>query len=245
IDEEIPGMEVNRQDHVLGVNVHRWLNSAKHNYGWFASAGWSVRERENDMLDLALTDETIDALVLELGYGFSETHDYGYNRAGKEFGYDVDISHRVLHSDSEFAKHILYYRSYYRFPARPLDNLNVQTILGHATHDILGDEAFSLGGEDLRGYEAGRFTGNAMLQVNMEYLAPFENHPRLRYVGFVDLGNTYEQVADVIHGGLKAGVGVGLRWKIPSFVKLSLRVDVGYGISDKDYRVTAGTHYAY
>lgn len=245
VDDTEPGFEVDRQDRVLGFNVHRWLNSAGRNYGWFANVGWSTRERVNDMLDTALTDDTLDALVLRLEYGFSETHDYGYNRAGKEYGYAVDIAHRVLHSEAEFARHELYYRSYYRFPSRPLDNLNVQTILGHATHDIMENEAFGLGGEDLRGYDPGRFTGNAMLQVNMEYLRPFENHPRLRYVGFVDLGNTYEDVADVIHGGLKTGVGVGLRWKIPSFVKLSLRVDLGYGITDKDYRITAGTHYSY
>lgn len=245
VDISEPGFEVNRSDQLAGINVHHWLNSSGRNYGWFANVGWAVRERMNDMLDPALADETLDALVLRLGYGYSKTHDYGYNRAGKEFGYAVDISHRVLSSDSEFARHELYYRSYYRFPDRPLDNLNVQTILGHATHDIMGDEAFGLGGEDLRGYEPSRFMGNAMLQINMEYLRPFKNHPRLRYAGFIDFGNTYEDVADVIHGGLKTGVGAGLRWKIPSFVKLSLRVDVGYGIHDKDYRITAGTHYAY
>ena len=245
VDETDPAALIDRQDRVLGVNVHRWLNPAGRNYGWFTNVGWSTRERVNDVLNPTLTDDTIKALVLRLEYGFSETHDYGYNRAGKEFGYAVDIAHRVLHSDAEFARHELYYRSYYRFPSRPLDNLNVQTILGHATHDIMENEAFGLGGEDLRGYDPSRFIGNAMLQINMEYLRPFENHPRLRYVGFVDLGNTYEDVADVIHGGLKTGVGVGLRWKIPSFVKLSLRVDLGYGISDGDYRITAGTHYAY
>jgi outer membrane protein assembly factor BamA len=245
VDESEPGFEINRVDKLFGFNVHRWLNPYGRNYGWFANVGWSVNDRQNDALYAAGIDENLTALVLRLEYGYSKTHDYGFNRAGKEYGYAVNISNRMWGSDSEYARHELYYRSYYRFPSRPLDNLNVQTILGHATHDILDNEAFGLGGEDLRGYDPGRFTGNAMLQINMEYLRPFEDHPQWRYAGFVDLGNTYEDVSDVIHGGLKAGVGVGLRWKLLSFVKLSLRIDLGYAISDKDYRITAGTHYAY
>lgn len=245
VDESDPGLEVNRVDRLTGFNVHRWLNPYSRNYGRFVNIGWSVRERHNDLLNPAIADDSLSALVLRLEYGYSKTHDYGYNRAGKEYGYAVDISNRMFGSESEFARHELYYRSYYRFPSRPLDNLNVQTILGHASHDIMENEAFDLGGDDLRGYDPGRYTGNALLQINMEYLRPFEDHPQWRYAGFVDLGNTYEEISDVIHGGLKTGVGVGLRWKVLSFVKLSLRIDLGYAISDKSYRVTAGTHYSY
>ncbi|MBI3186452.1 MAG: hypothetical protein HYZ31_01120 [Gammaproteobacteria bacterium] len=245
VDESDPGLEVNRIDSSSGFSVHRWLNPYHRNYGWFANIGCSVRDRYNDMLDVALVDDKMSALVLRLEYGYSKTHDYGYNRAGKEFGYAVDISNRMFGSEAEFARHELYYRSYYRFPSRPLDNLNVQTILGHASHDIMDNEAFDLGGEDLRGYDPGRFTGNALLQINMEYLRPFKDHPQWRYAGFIDLGNTYEDVADVVHGGLKTGVGVGLRWKVLSFVKLSVRIDLGYAINDSSYRITAGTRYSY
>ena len=245
VDNSNPGLETNRIDQSLGVSVSRWLNSSGRNFGWFANVGWSVRERENDLLDNLLADEKLSALVLSLEYGFAETHDYGYNRSGKEFGYKVDMANRIIHSDTEFARHELYYRSYYRFKSRPLDNLNVQTILGHASHDIMGNQAFNIGGDNLRGYETARFEDNAMLLINMEYVTPLQKYPQLRFVSFVDLGNTYADVEDVVHGGLKTGVGFGLRWKIRSFVKLSLRVDLGYGISDQDYRITAGTSYSY
>lgn len=243
VDEPDPGILVNRKSRQYSIGAQRWLNESRKTSGWFSSASWSVIHRNNDMLDVNLVDEQIVAYVLGLGLGFSEVHDYGYNRGGKEYGYNVDISHRILHSDEEYSKHVLYYRSYYRFPDRPMDNLNVQTILGHATHDILGAEAFSLGADDVRGYESGEFSGNALLQINMEYQVPAENRPRLRYVGFIDLANTYEEVSDVIHGGLHAGVGFGIRWKIPSFVKLDVRIDVGYGVAVGDYHVTAGTRY--
>jgi outer membrane protein assembly factor BamA len=245
VDISQPGLEANRIDQAATISVHRWLNPYGRNYGWFANMGWTVNDRVNDLLNPALADETLGAVVLGLGYGYSKTHDYGYNRAGKEYGYALNIANQAFGSETEFARHELYYRSYYRFPTRPLDNLNVQTILGHATHDIMGGKAFGLGGEDLRGYDPGRFTGNALLQLNMEYLQPFENHPQWRYAGFIDMGNTYEDVEDVIHGGLKTGVGVGLRWRLISFVRVSLRLDVGYAIADDDYRITAGTHYAY
>lgn len=235
---------VNHIDNDFGISVQHWLNPGHRKYGWFLRAGWSFRQRENDVLDVAEpADENIEAMVLQPGIGYSKVHDYGYNRGGKEFGYDMGFAHRSLYGDANFFVHTLYYRSYYRFNERPMDNLNVQTIFGHASNDVLDAAAFSLGGDDVRGYEGGRFVGNTMLQVNMEYQTPAHKHPHLRYVAFVDLANAWEDINDMTHEGLHAGLGLGIRWKIPSFVRMDLRLDVGYGISDDVYNASAGTHY--
>ncbi|TNF37462.1 MAG: outer membrane protein assembly factor, partial [Gammaproteobacteria bacterium] len=136
--------------------------------------------------------------------------------------------------------------SYYRFKSRPHDNLNVQTLFGHASNDILGDAAFSLGsGDDLRGYDNDRFEGNTLLLVNMEYMTPMEVYPTFRYVYFLDIGNTYDEVSDIKHGSLKTGAGVGFRWKLTAFVKLDLRMDIGYGFYDSDYHISFGTRHTF
>lgn len=236
---------LDRQDRIFRLAGSRWLNDQGRNRGWFAGGSVLLQHRRNLLLSDQSEDYT-DAVVLGMNVGYNNANNYEYNRGGKVYGYSLDWSHDTLGSDSQFTKHEIYYRSYYRFDSRPLSNLNVQTKLGHANNYILGDTAFSLGGSsDLRGYENNRFNGNTMLLTNIEYVFPYASHPLLRYVSFIDLGNTYEELSDILHRQLHVGAGFGLRWKIKSFVRVDLRADIGYGFSDQDYHVSFGTRHAF
>jgi outer membrane protein assembly factor BamA len=246
IDEIDDFNSIDRKDKDFGIGVFKWLNPTGRNKGWFAGVGINFRNRENNVVLGALTDNELDAIVIEMQYGFKDVHQYTYSRGGKEFGYNLDISHHALNSNSEFFMHRLFYRSYYRFDSRPDDNLNVQTLLGHSTNDILDNEAFSLGSsEDLRGYESGSFVGNTMVLINVEYMTPSSVSPSLRYVYFIDVGNTYDDFSEIKDGHLKTGVGMGLRWKIQMFVKLDLRLDIGFGVTEDDYRASFGTRHVF
>ena len=236
---------LDRQDKIFRLAGSRWLNDQGRNRGWFAGTSVLLQHRENILLSDQSVENT-DAVVLGMDVGYNNVSHYEYNRGGKAYGYTLDWSHDSLGSDSQFTKHVVYYRSYYRFDARPLSNLNVQTRLGHSNNYILGNTAFGLGGSsDLRGYENDRFNGNSMLLTNVEYVFPHKAYPLLRYVGFVDLGNTYDELRDILHRQLHVGAGFGLRWKIKSFVRVDLRADIGYGFSDKDYHVSFGTRHAF
>lgn len=246
VDEIDAVTSVNRRDKNFGVAVFMWLNPKGRSRGWFAGLGFDYRLRENKVVLGAIDANKMDAMVIEIQYGFKDVHQYIYNRGGKEFGYSVDISQHVLGSNSEFFKHRLYYRSYYQFDSRPRDNLNVQALFGHSTSDILDDEAFSLGSsQGLRGYQSGNFIGNTMLLLNVEYMTPSTISSSLRYVYFMDIGNTYNDIHAVKDGNLKIGVGAGLRWKIQRFVKLDLRFDIGFGISDDEYQASFGTRHVF
>ncbi len=246
VDENEAVGPVNRKDRMLGIHVSRWLNSEGRNWGRFVGLGVDAQYRDNEIIENNLADERLDAMIVKLRYGYRYVHEYAYNRGGKAYGYNIDFSDDFLGSDSEFVKHYLYYRSYYRFDSRPDDNLNVQAQLGHATADILGDAAFALGSsQDLRGYENGLYEGNSLFLLNMEYLVPLRSFPALRYVYFIDLGNTCDDFRDLFHKPLKTGIGFGIRWKIPKFVKLDLRIDVGYGIDDDNYHVSFGSRHAF
>lgn len=246
VDEnEIEG-PINRKDVDLAMAVFKWLNPRGRNHGWYTGIGLNYRQRENLSITGSVADENIDAMVLELKYGYSKVHEYAYNRGGKSFGYNVDIADTDLGGNSDFVRHFLFYRSYYRFDSRPDDNLNVQALFGHSNMDILGDAAFSLGsGDDLRGYDKDRFEGNTLLLFNIEYLRPMASYPTFRYVYFLDIGSTYDEISDIKHGNLKTGAGVGFRWKLAAFVKLDLRLDVGYGFEDDDYHVSFGTKHIF
>jgi len=233
---------INRQDEIYSLSLSRWINSQGRNRGWFMGGVVTYQYRENEVIVGDELSDEIDAVIMGIETGYVSISDYEYNRGGKSYGYKLDWSHENIGSDDFFVRHYLYYKSYYRFHSYPLSNLNVQTILGHSNNNILGASAFTLGSRsDLRGYENDRFSGNTMLLTNVEYMFPHDDYPIIRYVGFVDIGNTYDRLSDVLHKPLHLGVGVGLRWKIRAFVNLDLRADFGYGITDSDYRFTFGT----
>jgi len=237
---------INRHDDKYRVSLSRWLNKQGRNRGWFVGGSLLYQQRDNEVLVGSELSDSLNAVVLGLDVGFISVSNYEYNRGGKAYGYKLDWSHESIGSDDYFTKHLFYYRSYYRFHDHPLSNLNVQTIFGHSNNDILGKSAFTLGSRnDLRGYENSRFNGDTMLLTNIEYMFPHENRPIIRYVSFIDIGSTYDQLSDVFHQPLNLGVGFGIRWKIRSFVKLDLRADFGYGISDSDYKASFGTRHAF
>ena len=244
-DNEETGSIV-RLDQNFSFQVFKWLNRQGVKYGQYIGLGLNYRLRDNeDIAGVSLGDE-LDALVFEIRYGYKKVHVYDYNRGGREYGYALDVSDHALGSDSEFFKHSLFYRSYYRFKSRPGDNLNVQAILGYSTDDVMGDAAFTLGAsDDLRGYKNDRFEGNSMFLLNMEYLTPRAATPSFRYVSFLDLGNTYQKFSDIAHRPLNVGAGFGFRWKIRALVKIDLRMDLGYGFEDEDYRFTFGLRHMF
>ncbi|RDH82989.1 MAG: hypothetical protein DIZ80_12050 [endosymbiont of Galathealinum brachiosum] len=243
--EEI-GRFIDRQDDSFRVEVSRWLNERGRNRGYFVGSNVMYQKRFNHDLVIESNSEYLDAIILGLDVGFKDLNNYKYNRGGKEYGYKLDFSHEALSSESEFTKHRFYYRSYYRFADRPASNLNVQVKFGHSNNQVLGEDAFSLGSSnDLRGYEKKRFTGNTKFVTNVEYMFPHADHPVIRYVTFIDAGNTYDALSDVFHEALNIGAGFGLRWKIRVLVKIDLRADVGYGFTDEDYRFSFGTRHAF
>lgn len=233
-------------DNSVRLSVSQYLDQSRGSSGYFLGMGLNHRSRQFEgVLSGVLLDETY-ANSISFDWGFEDVHDYLYNRGGREYGYTMEFSHRDLGSLSEFVIHNLYYRSYYRFDDRPDDNLNVQTLLSFATDYVLNEYAFSLGGsDDLRGYDKNRFRGNAQLLMNIEYLMPDEDHRRFRYAVFIDVGNTYETVHDIKDGRVHTALGFGIRWKIPIFVSLDLRLDAGYGFTDDDYRISFSSHNAF
>lgn len=244
-DNEIDGY-LNRKDERLTMKLFRWMNAERRSRGWFSVTGFDYMRRKSiPLYDNASVDET-NALALNFEYGYNSVHEYAYNRGGKEYGYKLLLSDKRFGSKSRFTQQELYYRSYYRFKSRPDENLNVQTRLGHSTGDILDNASFTLGSNDvLRGFDNNRFEGNSLLLINMEYIMPSSFAKTFRYVYFLDLGNTYDEFADMKSPELKKGVGIGFRWKLPMFVKVDLRMDAGYGIDDDNFKLSFGTKHVF
>ena len=237
---------INRQDDIYQLSISRWLNDQGRNRGWFAGSSVSYQQRFNEVISGTEISDHLDAVVLGIDSGFSDVNNYEFNRGGKAYGYNLSWSHESIGSEEEFTRHLFYYRSYYRFNNAPISNLNVQTEIGHSNNDILGKSAFSLGSsDDLRGYENDRFNGNSMFLMNIEYMFPQKDYPIIRYVYFIDMGSTADEIKDLFHQPVNIGAGLGLRWKIRALVNIDLRADIGYGFTDSDYRFSFGTRHAF
>ncbi|MCK5335460.1 MAG: BamA/TamA family outer membrane protein, partial [Gammaproteobacteria bacterium] len=220
-----------REEIKYGFNVQRWRHLKSRSSGWYLGAGLYTEERSNEALytgDSSRPDYQGD--FLELRFGYKRINQYLFNRRGKDFGYILDTTRILFNAEENYTKHLLFYRSYYRFKPYPLNNLNVQLQLGVSDGDYLGDTVFSLGGKTLRGYEKDSYTGNAMVLMNLEYLIPFSTDPAYRYGVLFDLGNTYDSAKDIDLADLHAAIGVGFRWKLAAFVKVNIRMDIGYAI---------------
>ncbi len=245
VDQQTDLSYRNRIDDVLEVRLFKWLNNTSKARGKYVSIGAGTRYRTHETLTGNFIDDaTVNFIAFTLGS--KKIHSFAYNREGKHYGYDMEISDSAIGSDSNYIKNLVFYRSYYTFDSRPGENLNIQAQIGYSTDDVLGDKAFKLDyRNDLRGYEKDSLQGNSMLLLNIEYMMAFDNYPTLRYLGFIDIGNTYDSFGDVKNDLFKTGLGMGIRWKVDFFVNVDLRFDIGYGLDDENYQFTFGTRHAF
>lgn len=230
-----------------GVNLNRWLRQDFPGIGWRAGTGliWQQQvHRVSAGMPQNLQDGRGVAFTALVEY--THVHDYLYSRGGTVYGYTGVFGAPWLGSDSDYTQHQLYFRGYYPVFEWPHSTFDVQFKLGLANDTLYGGKAYGLGGSSsLRGYKSGSISGNAFILANMEYLTPFYNYYPIRGGVFIDVGNAYPNNDDLDFSGLKTSVGIGLRLKLKSFVKIDLRIDYAYAVDTGETKVYAGTKEAF
>lgn len=230
-----------------GVSINRWLRQDFPGIGWRAGTGliWQQQiQRVSAGMPQNLQEGRGVAFTALVEY--THVHDYLYSRGGTVYGYTGVFGAPWLGSDSDYTQHQLYFRGYYPVFTWPHSTFDVQFKLGLANDTLYGAQAYGLGGSNtLRGYKSGSITGNAFVLANMEYLTPFYNYYPIRGGVFIDVGNAYANNDDLDFSGLKTSVGIGLRLKLKSFVKIDLRIDYAYAVDTGDTKVYAGTKEAF
>jgi len=235
-----------RNEIKYGFDLLRWYHLKNRSSGWYMGTGLYREERNNEAFfsgDISKEDFQGDFWGFRIGY--KKVNSFLFNRRGKDFGYRLDTTRLIFDADKNYTKHLLFYRSYYRLKDQPLNNLNVQVQLGVSEGNYLGDIEFSLGGKWLRGYEKDSYRGNAMVLMNIEYLMPFDKNPAHRYGFIFDVGNTYDSFEDIDLGRLHPAIGVGFRWKLAAFVKVNVRMDIGYAIDTGDTNVLLNSRHLF
>jgi outer membrane protein assembly factor BamA len=227
------------------LQVSRWLAKRGPSRGWQVGSGLIWRRNGYDYVsgDTGTFQDERAVGISALGQ-FLDVRDYLFSRSGKEYGYVGEFGAPALGSDTRYTRHELFYRRYLLLAGRPHENIEFQGRLGLSSGDIFASDeyAYSLGGsKTLRAYDTSSFTGNSFVLFNLQYLRPFFDYYPLRGAVFMDVGNTYPSNVTIDLGDLEWDVGIGLRLRLKSFVKIDLRVDVAYSYDTGEYKVFAGT----
>lgn len=231
---------------VFGFDILKWLGKDGVSQGLFAGGGITYAQKKITSLNSTpgVPELNQDAVIYSARIGYDGIEKYEFNRAGVFLQYKIDTSSDDRPGFSvPFVRHEIDYTHIHSIGGYPPSNFNYDIAIGSADNDILGDKAFSIGGNtNLRGYKTGAYRGNAMFRVNMEYLSAFTDSPTLRKVFFIDFGDTEEKLGDIKFSTLKTGMGTGIRWKLRRFVDLDIRADIAYGFDTQEFRIGLGTH---
>lgn len=232
-----------RESKSARLSVGRWLDRRGPSRGWRAGGGLAWGARSYDYLSGAPGLYQDGQTTGVLGFvEFTDVHDYLYSRAGLTYGYTAEVGVPGLGSETAYTRQEFYYRQYTPVSDRRHRSVETQIKLGVSSGQGLDSEMFGLGGSrNLRGYERGSVIGNAYVLGTIQYLHPLFDHYRWRAAVFVDVGNAYPGGGELHVTELRSAAGLGLRYKVKSFVKLDLRVDAVYAFETGDTRVYAAT----
>jgi len=221
----------------LGFTVSRWLKEDWISQGWVAGGGMSIRQQiYTHQEGTGQSYNNGQALELNIGLNYKDVEQHPYHREGSTYGYNLALALPGIGSDYSYNRFNIYYRGYHALNAVDA-NINTQVKVGLANGSSFDNPAYSLGGSELRGNEENVASGNAMLQVNLEYHHHLSGYRQLRGVLFMDAGNAWPGGMEVDMGKLYPSVGVGMRWRVQSFVDLTLRVDWAYAIDAETNKV--------
>ncbi len=234
-----------RDTYKARIGLSRWLSQQGPSRGWLAGFGLAFHREEYDVrLGQPALVEDSQSFAVTGNIGFEDVHEFPFHRAGVAYGYTGELAVPSLGSDHSYNRHRFYHRRYLPLDANR-SNLNTRLQLGLANGTSFGEPAHTIGSAaTLRGYASGLDKGNALLLANVEYHHQLSGYRQLRGVVFTDIGNVYAGVSELNLTDLRASIGVGLRWRVQSFVDITLTVDYAYGIdtqSQMGYVNTSGS----
>jgi outer membrane protein insertion porin family len=238
-EDEVASGAYHQEDEGGSFYISRWLNAEAISRGWKAGAGMSLKTRHySAQTGSGLLYQDSKTLALNTGMSYEAVQEFPYHRQGVQYGYGLSLGVPQLGADNAFNQHEFFYRSY--LPASFADsniNTQVQLKIANGTVDAYTVDNSAL----LRGYESDYAVGSAMFLINLEYHQHLSGYRQLRGVLFTDIGNAWPTASDIDLGNMPADVGIGLRWRVQSFVNITLRIDYALALATKTNMLTLTT----
>ncbi len=165
--------------------------------------------------------------TLGISVVYDDIHEEKYRRYGQYYKLELAKGLSVL--DSDFFATQIEAAATWLMPLNPTDNLNTRIIIELSSDKVFNEYVYSIGGyEKSRGIEEGSKSGNALWIANIEYVKGYQRWPSFRTALFTDISNIFEEATTLNSDDWNATLGVGLRWKLTSFVDTDLVLDYAY-----------------
>ncbi len=186
-----------------------------------------LHNRAIDGSDENVSIEPGDYNTLGVQLEYDKVSEQIYRRIGRYHSLELSQGTSLLGSD--FNAYRLRFETRYYYPLNQLDNLNIRFIVDFTSEKIFNQFNYSIGGANsLRGIESGSISGNSLYLANIEYVTGYESWPSLRTSLFTDMGYLFEDSSYIDEDEWRQTIGIGLRWKLKSFVKTDLVIDYAY-----------------
>lgn len=199
----------------------------------------SVSEKRLDQTDPELDTAPGSFNSLGLALEYNDIHEEKYRRFGQFFSLSLSKGQRLLGSDYLATR--LRAEAVFMNRLNATDNLNTRMQVSMASDKVFNEYAYDIGSYDtIRGIEADSLSGNSRWIANIEYIKGYTHWPSFRTALFTDIGNVFEKTSTLNDKDWKTSFGVGLRWKLTSFVKTDLVIDYAYNPQD-DYSKVYGS----
>ena len=228
----------------LRIRLSRWLREKGPSKGWLLRAELAHEDYESEFLsgdEGLFFDTTIASLAISVIY--QDVHDKLYSREGKSFGMTLRTTENVSGEEVSFFRSEFFYRRYIPITKKPHTNFNYQLRYMTSSGSIFGDASYGLGGNStLRGYDRDSFEGESAFIANLEFMTPIFGHNTLRGAIFSDIGGAFPEESGFDASELEYSLGLGIRYKLRSFVRTDLRIDVGYGFDSGETKVYGSTN---
>jgi outer membrane protein assembly factor BamA len=179
---------------------------------------------------------------LGLRIEFDDIHYEKYRRYGRY--YSLTYQQGLTNLGSDYTSNIteLDARHYYRLNS--LDNFNSRVFAGYAHNAPFDQPYYDIGSSDtLRGLDRDSFSGDVLVFANLEYIKGFAKYRTFRTSLFIDIGNVYDDLNGVDFSDLRTSIGLGIRWKIVSFVQTDLIIDWAYDTETGENRAYGSTSF--
>jgi outer membrane protein insertion porin family len=144
----------------------------------------------------------------------------------------------LLGGDFNFTKYYVDNRKYV-----PLGShvIALRALAGNSSGTLPLSKQFALGGDNLRGYEAGEFSGDNMILLQAEYRFPILSSKILQGAVFFDAGNISTNDSTMgLFERLNTDQGVGVRVDVPALGLGTIRLDYSIRNDNGDGRINIG-----
>jgi hypothetical protein len=165
--------------------------------------------------------------------GFLFNFDMREHQVNPYKGYNVSTKfsyyRKWMNSGNDFNKYEIIYNHYYKIK-------NERNIIATRLKATIsgGDVPFQgqnvVGGDDIRGYSAGKFRNNQIYTIQAEYRWRF--YKKLGMVGFFGLASAVDKIGDITTSELLPGVGVGMRYLVIPKERINIGIDIAKGKGD-------------